>query len=685
MGRSGAHRIIAAVLGAGLLAGQPATEVRADAPPAATPPAPNKSRAFGTVFNLPSGWVSEQKDGAYIVHPSEAGMTFTMTHHAGATDAAAAVKAAWDVSHPGFSDTLVSSTSRGAVIGWDDLVFFSYDPPASENRLSMAAAFRKGTDWIVVTAEAKSAVFDKNSADAQVFMNSIVPLDYTPEDFTGRTPHTFDAKRTAELRDFVQTAMKELRIPGAAFAVVEGDKIVDEEGLGVRTYGEPQKVDAHTRFMIASNTKGMTTLLLARLVDEGKMQWDEPVSTVYPKIALADPDLTRKLEIRHLICACTGLPRADYETYFVDPNAPAQLTFDQLKGLKPTTDFGATFQYSNTLAAAAGFIGGHVAYPKLEDGAAYDKAMKDLIWTPLGMNDTNLVDPRTVKGNYASPHADTLTGKIGFAPQGLNATLLPYRPAGSAWSSVHDMAIYVRDEVMEGKLPNGQTFVSKDALLARRTRGVPEGEDEWYGMGLSTKLMGKIETIHHGGAVNGYKSEWIVVPSAHMGAVILVNGENGTPLVSAFRRKVMELLYDGKPEADANIASHAKQIDAELESARQSIKPVGATANLAGYYTHSVLGSIRVVRTSSTVVFDFGPWSSTIGWKADPNAAGGFDYVSTTPSEIGDMSFVPGTDNGVRTLTLSDLQHNYVYKEAPFPKTHGKRRHKAWPLTRPSA
>ncbi len=627
-----------------------------------------KSQALGATFTLPPGWVQETKGDAVVVHPTEPGLVFTLTQHAGAADAATAVKAGWAVANPAFADALVNATSRGAVTGWDDLVFFAYDTPTSEHRLSMAAAMRKGADWFVVNAEAQSATFDKHGAEAQSFMNSIAPAGYTPEDFTGRTPHVLDAKRIAELRAFVESSMAKLHIPGAAFAIIDGDKVIDEEGVGVRTFGKPDKVDAHTRFMIASNTKGMTTLLLARLVDEGKLRWDEPVTDVYPKMALGDPEVTKKLEIRHLVCACTGLPRADYETYFVDPKSPAQLTFDQLKLLKPTTGFGEVFQYSNTLAAAAGYVGGHVAYPGMEDGAAYDKAMKELIWAPLGMTETSFDDPRYVKGNFASPHGDTLSGGIGFAPQGLNATLLPYRPAGSAWSSVHDMALYVRNEVLEGKRPDGTTFIGRDAVLARRARGVSTGDNAWYGMGVMTKLIGNVEIVHHGGAVNGYKSDWMVVPSAHIGTVILTNGENGTPLATDFNRKVMELLYDGKAEAEANIDSHAAQNASGLEAARRMIKPVGKSVDLGAYYTHPVLGSIRVVRGKSGITFDFGPWSSTMGWKADPNATGGFDYVSTAPSAIGDVSFVPGKDGKVRTLTLSDEQHSYVYRETPLPK-----------------
>ena len=55
--------------------------------------------------------------------------------------------------------------------------------------------------------------------------------------------------------------MDQLGVPGVGLAFIDGGKVVWEGGLGVRELGKPQKVDAHTLFIAASNTKGMTTLL----------------------------------------------------------------------------------------------------------------------------------------------------------------------------------------------------------------------------------------------------------------------------------------------------------------------------------------------------------------------------------------------------------------------------------------
>ena len=84
------------------------------------------------------------------------------------------------------------------------------------------------------------------------------------------------------LKDFVRDVMQQFGIPGVGLSLIDGGKVVFQGGLGVKTLGKPDPVDADTLFLAASNTKAMTTLLLAMLVDENKLRWDQPVTEIYP-------------------------------------------------------------------------------------------------------------------------------------------------------------------------------------------------------------------------------------------------------------------------------------------------------------------------------------------------------------------------------------------------------------------
>ena len=101
----------------------------------------------------------------------------------------------------------------------------------------------------------------------------------TRESFAGRKAKPLTPRRVQELRRFLEASMRKLGIPGASFALIDHRQIVFEGGLGVRSLLTQTPVDANTLFLAASLTKGMTTLLLARLIDQGKFAWNEPVST----------------------------------------------------------------------------------------------------------------------------------------------------------------------------------------------------------------------------------------------------------------------------------------------------------------------------------------------------------------------------------------------------------------------
>jgi CubicO group peptidase (beta-lactamase class C family) len=288
--------------------------------------------------------------------------------------------------------------------------------------------------------------------------------------------------------------------------------------------------------MIASNTKALTTLMLAKLVDENRFAWDTHVTDVYPDFKLGDAATTKQVEIKHLICACTGLPRQDLE-WLVEFGTSTPSSVMQLLGtMQPTSKFGEVFQYSNVLAAAAGFVGGHAVFPDEEIGAAYDDAMKTRVFGPLGMSSTTFDMDAALKANHAVGYGDDPDGKVAPAKTEIDRGILPARPAGGAWSSVNDLAKYIRMELARGKLPDGTSYVSEANLTARRTPQVPIGEDQTYGMGLMTNTRWSIPLIHHGGDLVGYHSDMFFLPDQGVGGVILTAADDAMTACSSAGR-----------------------------------------------------------------------------------------------------------------------------------------------------
>ncbi len=579
-----------------------------------------------------------------------------------AADAKAAAQEAWAVFRPDDHHPLKLATPRPGRQGWDERAELEYETSANEHLLIDAFVLRRGDAWTVMIADGSQSTAEKRAGAIGLVVQSLRPAGYTKENFAGRTAHPLDAARIEQMRSFVETSIKELGVPGASFALIDHGKVVYEGGVGVKQLGKPYPVDARTLFMIASNTKGMSTLLLSQLVDQRQLDWNEPVTKVYPAFRLGSAATTASVEMRHLVCACTGLPRKDFDWIFdTRRNTPASVTFTQLAATEPTSKFGEVFQYNNLMASAAGYIAGHLFYPKMELGAAYDRAMQDHIFDPLGMTDSTLSIPRAVAGDYASPHGDDIDGKPAIADMAFNYVMLPYRPAGGAWSSARDLIKYVDLELTQGVLPDGKRLVSAKNLLARRARGVPTGENQWYGMGLEEDATWGVSVIHHGGSMAGYKTDLMLVPDAQVGAVILTNSDDGQMLLRPFQRRLLEVLYDGNPEAASDVAAAARQNQAEIakERTRLAFPPDPAvTSQLAREYTSPELGHIKVETNGSSTRFVFTAWSSLVASRK--NDDGTVSLVTTDPTNNG-FEFVVGKAGGHPTLTTRDGQHAYVF------------------------
>ena len=617
----------------------------------------------GARFTAPAGWSITTTANMVVLVPPE-GDSHIVLVDSKAADAKSAVETAWAAYKPDFKRPLRLNVPAPAREGWEERQSFSYETSPNERVVVAAIALRAGKSWTVVLLDGTQPTFEKRSAPIGLVLESLRPSAYQRETFAGRKPHPLDAARIAQLKEFLQTSMQELDVPGVSFAVIDGGKVVYEGGLGVRELGKPEPVDENTLFMAASNTKGMTTLLLSELVDEKKLRWDEPVTEAYPSFKLGDADTTKKVLIKNLICACTGMPRQDLEWIFGSRNATPESSVALLGTMQPTSKFGEVFQYSNLMASAAGYIGGHLVYPNKELGAAYDEAMQHKVFDPLGMKSTTFDMARALKSNHASPHGTDIESKTAVADLAFDYVVIPHRPAGGVWTSAHDMTRYVQLELAEGKLPNGKQLVSAENLLARRTPQVPIGEDATYGMGLIVDKSYGITVVSHGGDLAGYHSNFYLLPESGIGALIFTNGNSGVFLVEPFMRRLLEVVFDGKPEAAGDVASRAKNYKAALAKSRERLVVPADSAlatQLAAKYYSKELGELDVVSTDGATTFNFGKWKSAVASRK--NDDGTVSFITIDPASRG-FEFVVSERSGKKVLVIRDGQHEYVFTPA---------------------
>lgn len=619
-----------------------------------------KETVEGATFIAPADWTFSVSGPATILEPPEGDSRIALID-VRAPDADSAVALAWAAYMLDHDWPLTVVTPSPDEDGWTDRYAYSYQTSPDEKRGVGVYTQRAGDVWTVAIYDMSNATGGKRVSAVALIFDRLFPEGYTPESFAGRAAATLDAERLAELSRFTETAMEQLRVPGVGVGIIQDGQVVFAEGFGVREFGKPDKTDANTLFMVASNTKALTTLMLGKLVDAGEFGWETPVTSLLPSFRLGDPATTDQVLVKHLICACTGLPRQDFEWLFEFGDATAESALETLATMQPTSEFGEMFQYSNPMAAAAGYTGGHVAYPDSELGAAYDEAMRALVFEPLGMTSTTFDYGLALSGNHASPHAPDIDGDPAVAAMDINYSVIPVRPAGAAWSSVNDMLKYVAVELADGALPDGSQFIQKETLLERRAPQVPLGKNGAYGMGLMVDTEYGTPVVHHGGDMIGFHSDMMWLPEHGVGAVVLTNGDPGWTLRSVFQRKLLEVLFDGRPEADARVASQAENFYAYRAAERELLTVPGDATEalkLAAHYRNDALGDIEVLRDGDRTVFDFGEFRSEVASRENPD--GSISFI-TIDAGIYGFEFVVSDDGG-ETLTIRDAQHEYVFK-----------------------
>lgn len=327
------------------------------------------------------------------------------------------------------------------------------------------------------------------------------------------------------LKKYIEDARLKWEVPAVAVGIIYNDTIVLLEGFGEREIGTGKTVDENTMFAVASNTKAFTAAAIGMLVDEGKADWDDPVTKYLPWFKLYHPYVTENLTIRDLLSHRSGLTTFSGDLIWYGSDHSRNEILRRARYLKAKHGFRAEFGYSNILYLAAGQIVEQIS------GMSWDDFLKQRIFEPLGMDHTNTsISSLDLKGNTSIPHND-VDDKV-VAISYLNWDNIG--PAGSINSSASDMLKWIRLQLNNGKI-NDQQLVSSRALREMRTPQTVQGVSQFserlwpsthfksYGLGWGLMDYHGKKVISHSGGYDGMISYSGFVPEANLGFVILTN------------------------------------------------------------------------------------------------------------------------------------------------------------------
>jgi CubicO group peptidase (beta-lactamase class C family) len=338
-----------------------------------------------------------------------------------------------------------------------------------------------------------------------------------------------DARLDA-LAALTEARMKEYGIPGVALGIIQGEK------TSVRTFGitnveDSLPVNGHTVFPIASISKTFAATAIMRLVEQGKIDLRAPVRRYLPDFRVRDTIASKDVTVWHLLTHLGG-----WEGQVSGPDRGTETltnfltTITDLMQVAPPSK---AWSYNN-----AGFsIAGRVT--EVVNGTSINRAVRDLVFTPLGLEHAGTTAGDFIVNRFASGHT-TRDGK---------ATLnRPFTPsvsvtAGGVGICITDLMKYARFHMGDGIGVAREQVLRRETLeLMRAPQLRKQGTDDDIGIAWHIRTMGNVRTYSHGGTLGGHILLLEIVPERDFAIAILTNSSTGWRLIQDVEREALKSL-----------------------------------------------------------------------------------------------------------------------------------------------
>ena len=417
---------------------------------------------------------------------------------------------------------------------------------------------------------------------------------------------------------YIARSVRAFDQPGLAVGVVKDGKLIWSHGYGKLDLAKPDAVDANSIFYLASMTKAFTACAIGLLVDEGKLNFDDPVRKYLPEFRTPDDYVTEHMLVRDLLCHRSGWITFDgdllwYGTHYTQQEILAR------HGSEPFTHpFRSEFGYSNLMFIAAAQVIEHVS------GMSWDRFITTRILQPLGMERTRVqVSDLATMTDVALPHVRK--NQDPNAPQ----KSMPYQPLIGAdgpcgvLSCVNDLAkwdaMWMNEGLLAGKpflKPDTWTTITTDQLGFEVSPEEAETGKHYEGaaMGWFTEDRNGYKIITHSGGMPGFILNHAVVPEKDFAVICLGNGESYS--VFAITDYLLDqYLGDGKADPTGNMLPRIKkrdQRDADRRMARiharaTNTKPSLSLTDYTGTYTDKIYGDATVTLKDGKLSLSFLP------------------------------------------------------------------------------
>ncbi len=337
--------------------------------------------------------------------------------------------------------------------------------------------------------------------------------------------------RANRIDSAVREAVERYKLPGIAVGVIEDGKIIYARGHGETVAGSGDPVTSTTLFKIASNSKAMTAAVLARLVQQGKLRWDDPVVKHLPAFAMQDPWVTAHMTVSDLLVHNSGLPEGGGDLMlWPEPNL---FTRDDivrgLRHIKPAYGFRAGYAYDNLLYVVAGQVAAAAG------GASYEELVRRELFQPLGLAGCKVGEfDLAAAGSVAQPHTGSAEGSVPMRRDPPTVPAIASAPAGGIRCTLDDMLLWANNWLV----PTAAQLqwlgpAQREAIwLPRTPMPISPLRKRWdnthyyaYAYGFRVADVDGQWTVSHTGTLGGMYSMMLLLPDRRSGFVLMINGD----------------------------------------------------------------------------------------------------------------------------------------------------------------
>lgn len=350
----------------------------------------------------------------------------------------------------------------------------------------------------------------------------------------------------ASIDAYVEEQRRRLHIPGISLAIIEGDQVAHFHGFG-RACPGGEAPAPQTPFFIGSLTKSITATAVMQLVESGKVDLNAPVQRYLHWFRVADPEMSARITVRHLLNQTSGLSTVAGSLILADFDNRPDATERQIRALsrlKLSHPPGAKCAYCNLNYNILGLI------IQAASGESYADFIQHHIFTPLEMRHSYASKEEARKNGLAMGHRHWFS--LPFPAKDMPVPLGSLA-SGQLICSAEDMAHYLIAHLNDGSF--GKTQILSTAGIEELHRGAIEFQMMGvsagrYGMGWFDIDLGQTKTYSHSGNVPDFSAFMALVPEKKLGVILLLNADpyGMPPIIEEIGMGVTSMLAGLQPD-----------------------------------------------------------------------------------------------------------------------------------------